>query len=205
MKHSFLVIISLGLLTSCSAVGDIVNPADILLETSVKDWLHEQNGQVLTFRNAAGTAQTVYVRRRDEITSGAATKVSPVQIKTESITLVYSRLPVKLDSVSVVASAKNRLQFFDAGLPTGTVSDGITLRATIYTNNDHTQDSTDPATALLSNYPLGGHTYASVMRIAPVASWKGLAAPAALEELYYSRTDGLVGYKTLDGQLWTRP
>ena len=88
LKHSFLVIVSLGLLTSCSAVGDIVNPADVLLETSVKDWLHEQNGQALTFRNAAGTVQTVYVRRRDEITSGVAAKVSPVQIKAESITLV---------------------------------------------------------------------------------------------------------------------
>ena len=63
----------------------------------------------------------------------------------------------------------------------------------------------DPVSALLSKYPLGGHTYANVVKVTQVASGKGLAASAALEELYYSRTDGLVGFKTLDGELWTRP
>ena len=101
MKHSFRSLLALALLTSCSAVGDIVNPADILLDAAVKDWLHEQNGQVLTFRNAAGTTQTLYVRRRDETTTGAAAKAPSAQIKLESTTLVYSRLPANRTGLPV--------------------------------------------------------------------------------------------------------
>ena len=205
MKHALLLFCALGLLTSCSAVGDIVNPADILLDAAVKDWLHEQNGQVLTFRNAAGTTQTVYVRRRDETTTGAAAKAPSAQIKLESTTLVYSRLPANPDSVSVVASSKNQLKFYYTGLPKGTIADGRYLLVTLLAGNDHTQDATDPAPALLTNYPLGSHTYASVVLVTRLAYWKGLTAPTTLDDLYYSRTDGLVGFKTLDGQLWTRP
>lgn len=160
---------------------------------------------MLTFRSAAGTTQTVLVRRRNESTTGAAVKGSPARVKVESITLTYSRLPVRLDPVSVVANYKTRLQFYETGLLAGTTSGSYYLLATVFTGNDHAQDSAGPAWVLLSNYPLGGRTYASVVRLTQVASGQGLATPAALEELYYSRTDSLVGYKTLDGQLWTRP
>lgn len=41
MKHSFLVLLALGLLTGCSIINDTVDPAEEPLEASVKDWLHE--------------------------------------------------------------------------------------------------------------------------------------------------------------------
>ena len=205
MKHSFLFIIALGWLTGCSAVGDIVNPDDWPLEQSAKDWLHEQNGQVLTFRNTAGAVQTLRVRRRDENPSGPASKLPSANMKIEFTTLVYLRLPDQLDSVSVVAGSKNQLGFYYEGLPKGTTHDGRYLVVTLYTGNDHTQDLTNPVAAMLTNYTLGNHIYANVVVVKQVANWKGLAVPTALDDLYYSRTDGLVGFKTLDGQLWTRP
>ena len=116
-----------------------------------------------------------------------------------------SRLPIRLDSVSVVANYQNRLLFYETGLLAGTTSGSYHLLATLYTYCDHTQDSAGPAWVLLSNYPLGGRTYVSIVRLTQVASGQGLAAPAAFEELYYLRTDGLVGFKILGGQLWTRP
>ena len=160
---------------------------------------------MLTFRNAVGATQTLLVRRRTESRTGAAVKGSPARVKVESITLTYSRLPAQLDSVSVAADYKNRLQFYDRGLPADTTGGSYLLLGTLYTYSDHTQDSASPVWVLVNNFPLGSRTYASVVRLTQVASGHGLAAPAAFEELYYSRTDGLVGFKTLDGQLWTRP
>ena len=77
-----------------------------------------------------------------------------------------SRLPIRLDSVSVVANYQNRLLFYETGLLAGTTSGSYHLLATLY----HTQDSAGPAWVLLSNYPLGGRTYASIVRLTQVAS-----------------------------------
>ena len=61
-----------------------------------------------------------------------------------------------------------------------------------------------PRHALVRNFALAGRIYPSLVRGDSLSRRGGGGPLAAYDALYYSKNHGLVAYKTLDGQLWTR-
>ena len=61
-----------------------------------------------------------------------------------------------------------------------------------------------PRHALVRNFALAGRTYPTLIRGDSLSRQAGGGPLAAYDALYYSKNHGLVAYKTLDGQLWTR-
>lgn len=211
IKSILLLCLASGLLTGCylaEPVRDILAPPDVPLTDPAKDWMHEQDGQQLSFRNAASQTQSVRVRRlsgdaKTGVLSGKI-PIPHVPVKTEFIELDYYFLAQK-DSVSLVVSNSNVLKFFNTVLPDFAVATSNQQLATFQTASDPATERVSSPNALELNYTLGTHTYISVLRVPNVATSKITnPKPTDAEEIFYSRADGLVGYKTLDGQLWLR-
>ncbi len=212
MKHILLLCLAGSLLASCHLFGDpvrdILAPPDVPLNNSAKAWIHEQNGQILPFKNAGGQVQSVRVRRLDgDAKSGVFTGKIPiphVPVKTEFIELDYRFLPQE-DSVSLAVANRNTLYFFNTVLPSHDTYRPDQLLVTFLTADDPADEAANSLNVLKINYPLGPRTYGSVLHVNGVATSKSKnPKPTDLEEIFYSRADGLVGYRTADGQLWLR-
>ena len=101
MKILYLAAISL-LLTSCGDILDSIDQSEIPGYT--KDWLREQNGQVLSFRNAAGQVRMVTVARKEQVLQGQSKAGS---FETEVITLHYRNGPDSLLNLSLEATSNS--------------------------------------------------------------------------------------------------
>ena len=205
MNRFLLLLAGASWLVSCNTLKDAVNPDNAPLADSAKAWLHEQHGQLLTFRNAAGATQLVRVGRRLETATGHVVWFSPATREAEVATLAYSLFPVKRDSFGVVACL-DRMEFRYQVNAAGDLSPGTNNMASdLLTHDDpkrerSLRDSTDLRSALV----LGGRTYTRLMVVDRLASYKYLRDPGAFEEVYYTRGEGLVGFTDLGGELWLR-
>lgn len=213
-KAILLLCLASGLLASCHLLGDpikaIVAPPDVPLDNAAKDWMHEQNGQQLQFQNAGGQTQSVRVRRLEgDSKSGVLSGKVPiphVPVKTEFIELdYYFSLSPQKDSLSLVVADKNLLYVFNTVLPNYEAYNARQLLASFYTCFPTGCERVASPSTLETTYTLGTHTYESLLRVPHVATSKSPTPNATeVEEIFYSRADGLVGYKTVGGQLWLR-
>jgi len=205
MKRFLLLLAGASWLASCNTLKDAVNPDNAPLEDSAKAWLHEQNGQLLAFHNAAGATQLVRVVRRQETATGHVVWFSPVTRQAEVATLAYSLFPAKRDSFAVVAYM-DRLEFRHRANAAGDLSPGPNIAASyLLTHDDAKRErSTPDSTDLRPLLVLGGRTYSRLMVVDKLASYKYQRDSSAFEDIYYTRSQGLVGFKDLGGEVWLR-
>lgn len=211
MKYALLLCLTGSLLAGCHLLGDpvrdILAPPDVPLNNSAKAWVHERNNQVLSFKNAGGQTQSVRVRRLDgdAESGGFSSKIptSHLPVKTEFIELDY-RFMLQKDSVSLAVANGNTLNFFNTVLPSHDAYRPDQLLATFRTADDLADEVANSLYALELNYSLAPHTYGSVLHVNGATSKNTNPKPIDTQEIFYSRADGLVGYKTVDGQLWLR-
>ncbi len=184
-------------LASCDLV---ITPDTREVTDSAKTWLHEVDGQTLVFANAQGQTQAVRVSRR-EATEKESQKYGK-QIPYACTYLTY-RFPTVPEHGFTLRAKVAELMFVQT-LEFGPRSTHDFYLLTLNTFAEEPRENSFPRHALVRNFALAGRSYASLMRGDSLSTRAGGGPLAAYDALYYSKNHGLVAYKTLDGQLWTR-
>jgi hypothetical protein len=191
------LLVSGCLLAACDLV---FTPDTVQVTDSAKTWLHESDGQTLVFANAQGQTQTVRVSRREAMEKESQKFGKQIPYALTYITYRFPTLPEHGFSLRVRGIELQFLQTLDPG-PRSTHDFTI---SSVYTFAEESRENSSPRHALVRNFSLAGRRYASIMRRDSLSRLGGGGPLAAYDALYYSKNHGLVAYKTLDGQLWTR-
>lgn len=191
------LLVSGCLLAACDLV---FTPDTVEVTDSAKMWLHEADGQMLVFANAQGQAQTVRVSRREATEKESQKLGKQIPYALTYVTYRFPTVPEHGFSLRVRGAELQFLQTLDPG-PRSTHDFSI---ASVITFAEESQENSSPRYALVRNFSLAGRSYASLMRRDSLSRRSGGGPLAAYDALYYSKNHGLVAYKTLDGQLWTR-
>ena len=192
-----LLLVSGGLVAAC---GLAVTPNTVEVTESAKTWLHEVDGQTLVFANAQGQTQTVRVSRREATEQESQKLGKEIQYALVYITYRFPTLPEDGFSLRVRGAELQFLQTMDPG-PRSTHDFPISY---VHTFADEAMENSSPRHVLARNVALAGRSYTAVMQRDSLSRLSGGGPLAAYDALYYSKNHGLVAYKTLDGQLWTR-
>ena len=178
----------------------VVTPDTREVTDSAQTWLHEVDGQTLVFATAQGQTQTVRVSRR-EATEKESQKYGK-QIPYACTYLTY-RFPTVPEHGFTLRAKVAELQFVQT-LEFGPRSTHDFSLFTVNTFAEEPSENSFPRHALVRNFALAGRTYPSLVQRDSLSRRGGGGPLAAYDALYYSKNHGLVAYKTLDGQLWTR-
>lgn len=188
-----LYMIGLGvLLSSCGDLADSLDQSEVPDYT--KEWLREQNGQVLSFRNAAGQVRTLRVARKEQILQGQSRAGS---FETETITLHYRNGPDSLLNLTLEAVATS-VTVTHLGVRCGTIITSGSPGRTAF-NSYEVPRLGNPIVA--QDTVVGGRSYRYLGRMGvPVATHP----TDTLTNAYFSQADGLVAFTTKRAGLWLR-
>ncbi|SNC59707.1 hypothetical protein SAMN06265337_0107 [Hymenobacter gelipurpurascens] len=191
MKLVYIMGMSL-LLTSCGDVVDSLDQSEVPDYT--KEWLREQHGQVLTFRNSAGQVRTITVARKEQILQGQSKAGS---FETEIITLHYRNGPDSLLNLTLEAIS-NSITVTHLGSRCGVINTSNSPGRTSF-NSYEVPRLGNPIVA--QDTMIGGRTYRYLGRMGvPTAAH----LTDTLTNAYFSRAEGLVAFTTKRAGLWHR-
>lgn len=190
----FLLLAAGLLLASCGNLVDSLDQSEIPGYT--KEWVREQDGQVLTFRNAAGQTHQLRVARSEGVHS-TNTKAGPANYA--YLNVRYGHPTDSLLTFQLQTSA-NEIQVLRHGRGTGAIH---TYQANGRTAFYSTKPDLSSATLRIvtQDTVLGGrkHRYLGSVRVLP-ASYSA----DTLTHIYFSRYEGVVGFATARAGLWLR-
>ncbi|ALD20467.1 hypothetical protein [Hymenobacter sp. DG25A] len=177
-------------LSACGNLADSLDQSEIPGYT--KEWMREQNGQVLTFRNNAGQVHRLTVTRTEGVNS-VNTKAG--QQDYAYINVWYRDQTDSLLNLQLRAAA-NEIYVGRQGIDSGTIhtykADGHTAFYSYTSPNSH---------IVAQDTALGGHTY----RFLGHVNVRHSEHPTdTLTTVYFSRYDGIVGFTTSRAGLWQR-
>lgn len=197
LKTVALCLLLLAALTACHTI----DPDLIPLRESAKAWVHEQDGQQLVFQNTSnGALQTVQVNRRDTVEK--LSQKLGARIPNEYLYLTYQR-PAVADSGFSVVVYERELVFTRSMEPrynSGGNADRALLATLVTADVESEEGVAGPKGRLVRNQS----PYTSLVRLEALAEMVPYNQPSDLEEAYYSKHHGLVGFKTRDGLVWQR-
>lgn len=186
-------LIGLGFwLTSCGDLFDSLDQSEVADHT--RGWLRERDGQVLTFRNAAGQTRMLKVARKDQILKGQSRAGA---FETETITIHYRNGPDSLLNLTLEAIASS-VTVAHLGARCGSIITASNPERTSF-NSYEVPRLGNPIVA--QDTLMGGRRYRYLGRMGvPVA-----AHPTdTLTNAYFSQADGLVAFTTKRAGLWLR-
>jgi hypothetical protein len=192
MKRLHLLCCALAvLLSSCGNFFDSLDESEVPDYT--RNWLREQHGETLTFRSSrSGQVRTLTVTRSEGVNKGHMPRTNQAYSH-EYVKLRFRDGPDSLLNIQLDAAA-NQITVLSPNRYSGAIhthkSDGRTAFYSGTFLDIVAQDTT-----------LGGRPYRYLGRIAapPVAH-----PTDTVTAVYFSRYEGLVGFTTRRGGLWTR-
>ena len=198
MKFTSLLLSVAGLLlTACDAIDPDLRP----VAASAQTWLPEQDGQTLVFENARGQTQSLRVSRRDTVEKASQKYGNQIPIAHTYLSYRQAAMP---DSGFSLKVREAELTFLQTLRPVGPRATHDHTLATLNTFDDESQENSFPVTALVRNQLLAGRLRPSLMQLESPASRNAVRGSLPFLSLSYAKREGLVAFKTRDGQLWLR-
>ncbi|WP_188558191.1 hypothetical protein [Hymenobacter glacieicola] len=179
-------------LSACGNFADSLDQSEIPAYT--KEWLREQHGQTLSFRNAAGQVRTVTVARKEQVLKGQSKGGS---FETEVITVWYRNAPDSLLNLTLEARS-NSIYVTRMGKTCGDIH---TYKQAGHTSFNSYEKPRLGSPIVAQDTTIRNKTYRFLGRMGVPAA----AHPTdTLTNVYFSRDEGLIGFTTKRGGLWHR-
>src|SRR6476469_4550756 len=208
-KSLFTSLMALSLLSSCDEICDKDNQPQYRFTTGQREWANPYTqGTVWRFRNASGEEQTYLVKTfTDEMIGAGGGKSSFCP------NYYHQDVNVQLERTDSTSTHKFEFGLFTAsGSQTAGFGAGLTWRSnifllpiaeieegqTIFNSNSYV------ASQLLPQLTVGGRTYNNVLTCTISAYYANNTQPVSVRQVWLTKADGLVRFKTVAGTVWDR-
>lgn len=198
LRRILLLLPTTLLLTGCGLFPDSLDQSKIPAYT--KDWVREQDGETLTFRNKAGQIHRLEVARQEGTytTRGRYTSSEVAYLEVQYHDLTDSALSFNLSTYTTRIQIQRQKSI--SGPISGEIATDEKMGKVLFYSYPQS-GSKGPVHLVTRDTTLGGRAFKYLGRIRMQPQQHPLDT---LTDIYFSRYDGVVGFITKRAGLWVR-